>query len=59
VAQGVKALFARLPDRRQTRAFAERYSWDATTKGQIDLFRQILQQQQTPQTRAAAAALSS
>jgi glycosyltransferase involved in cell wall biosynthesis len=58
VAEGVKTLFARLPERERTRAFAEHYSWDATTRGQIDLFRNILRKQQAPQTRTVAAALS-
>jgi len=42
VARGVRRLMARLPDRAATRAYAEQYSWDDTTKGQIDLFRSIL-----------------
>jgi glycosyltransferase involved in cell wall biosynthesis len=55
VAEGVRTLFAQLPDRARTRAVAENYSWDATTKGQIDLFRTILHRQQAPQPRLAAA----
>lgn len=42
VARGVRRLMARLPDRAMTRAYAEQYSWDDTTQGQIDLFRSIL-----------------
>lgn len=42
VADGVKRLFAAMPDRARTRAYAERFSWDATTAGQIRLFRSIL-----------------
>lgn len=30
------------PDRRATRAYAERFGWDATSQGQLDLFRSIL-----------------
>lgn len=37
-----KALFAALPDRAATRAYAERFSWDDTTRGQRDLFESIL-----------------
>lgn len=42
VARGVRRLLARLPDRRATRAYAEQFSWDDTTQGQLDLFRSIL-----------------
>ncbi|MFO1190354.1 MAG: glycosyltransferase family 4 protein [Alphaproteobacteria bacterium] len=42
VADGVRRLFAALPDRHATRAYAEQFSWDATTQGQIELFRSIL-----------------
>ena len=43
VADAVKSLFgARLPSREATRAYASAFSWDATTQGQIDLFRQII-----------------
>jgi glycosyltransferase involved in cell wall biosynthesis len=43
VADAVKSLFgARLPNRDATRAYASAFSWDATTQGQIELFRQIL-----------------
>jgi len=43
VADAVKSLFgARLPAREATRAYASAFSWDATTEGQIDLFRRIV-----------------
>jgi glycosyltransferase involved in cell wall biosynthesis len=42
VVAGVNALFASLPSREATRRFAERYSWDETTAGQIQLFEEIL-----------------
>ena len=42
LAQAVRLLLADLPDRSATRAYAERFSWDATTQGQIDLFQSIL-----------------
>ena len=39
IASAVRGLFAHLPARTMTRAYAERFSWDATTAGQIALFR--------------------
>ncbi len=35
-------LLAQLPDRAATRAYAERFSWDETTQGQVALFSAIL-----------------
>lgn len=35
-------LFADYPDRRATRRYAEQFSWDATTAGQLQLFRTIM-----------------
>jgi teichuronic acid biosynthesis glycosyltransferase TuaC len=37
----IRRLFATSPDRAATRAYAERFSWEATTAGQIALFRRI------------------
>jgi glycosyltransferase involved in cell wall biosynthesis len=42
VMEGVIRLFSSYPERAETRRYAERFSWDATTQGQLDLFRQIL-----------------
>ena len=42
IADAARDLFANLPDRAATRAYAEGFSWDATTQGQLDLFRKIL-----------------
>ncbi len=42
VAAGVRALFADPPDRAETRAYAERFSWDATSAGQFRVFNTIL-----------------
>lgn len=42
VATGVRRLFASLPDRAATRAYAEPFSWDATTAGQLALFRRVI-----------------
>lgn len=43
VADGVSALRANYPDRAATRRYAERFSWDDTTAGQLRLFNCILQ----------------
>jgi teichuronic acid biosynthesis glycosyltransferase TuaC len=42
IANGVQRLFAALPDRVDTRAYAESFSWDATTAGQLALFRRVI-----------------
>lgn len=42
VAEGVSALFAALPERPATRRYAEQFSWDATTQGQLALLRQVV-----------------
>ena len=42
VADAVNRLFAEPPARAATRAYAERFSWDATTDGQLRLFGGIL-----------------
>ncbi len=42
IAAGVQRLLADPPARRATRAHAERFSWDATTRGQAELFAQVL-----------------
>ena len=38
LADAVESLFASLPERDATRAYAEQFSWDATTRGQEELF---------------------
>jgi teichuronic acid biosynthesis glycosyltransferase TuaC len=45
IASTVRALFADLPTRAATRAFAERFSWEETSRGQLALFRRILARQ--------------
>ena len=40
--QAVTMLRAEFPDRAATRRYAEGFSWDATTQGQIDVFETIL-----------------
>jgi len=42
LAGAVKLLFDRYPDRAMTRSYAERYSWDDTTAGQLQLFANVL-----------------
>ena len=44
VAQGVRELFAAYPDHAATRRYAEGFNWDATTAGQLKLFRSIVGQ---------------
>ena len=47
VADAVRELFARLPSRDATRNYASDFSWDATTEGQIALFRRIIAERAT------------
>jgi len=42
VADAVNALRANYPDRGATRRYAERFSWNDTTDGQLRLFEQVL-----------------
>ena len=43
IADAVLVLFGpRMPTREATRAYAQAFSWDATTRGQIDLFRRVI-----------------
>jgi glycosyltransferase involved in cell wall biosynthesis len=42
VAGGIRKLFAAMPDRDATRRYAEGFSWDETTEGQLALFRNII-----------------
>lgn len=44
VADGVRQLRANYPDHAATRAYAEGYSWEATTRSQIALFQQVARQ---------------
>src|SRR5271165_1268029 len=41
IVTAVRRLFAHLPERAATRAYAEKFSWDATTDGQLALFRSL------------------
>jgi glycosyltransferase involved in cell wall biosynthesis len=42
IAAALRRLFANAPDRCATRAHAERFGWDETTRGQTELFRNVL-----------------
>lgn len=44
LAAACRQLFSALPERAATRAYAERFSWDDTSAGQLSLFREILAQ---------------
>lgn len=46
VADAVHALRANYPNRDDTRRYAERFSWNATTHGQLELFRNIIKGRQ-------------
>ena len=41
-AQAIRSLFDNLPQRAATRRYAERFSWDETSRGQVDVFTRIL-----------------
>lgn len=41
LAQGVRRLFDEYPDRSLTRKYAEGFSWDDTSKGQLEIFRKL------------------
>ena len=53
LAQAVQALFASYPDHAATRRYAERFSWDDTTRGQLELFQRILATETHGNTRKA------
>ncbi len=42
IVEGVRQLFAATPARDATRAYAEPFSWDETTAGQLALFRRVI-----------------
>ncbi len=43
LAEAIRELLAAPPDRAATRAYAERFGWDETSAGQIEVFRRVLQ----------------
>ncbi len=44
IASAVQALFDDAPAREDTRRYAEGFSWDATSQGQLDIFRRAISQ---------------
>lgn len=50
IARGVRALRAGYPSHMATRSYAERFSWDDTTVGQLRLFQRILRTQLPEET---------
>jgi teichuronic acid biosynthesis glycosyltransferase TuaC len=42
IAEGVNRLFAHYPSHESTRRYAEKFSWDDTTRGQLAIFRRVL-----------------
>ncbi len=42
IVEGVNRLFANYPSRQATRLYAERFSWDETTHGQLEIFRRAV-----------------
>ena len=52
---GVSALRGCMPDRSDTRRFAERFGWEETTKGQLDLFRSVLRRPREARVEVAHA----
>jgi glycosyltransferase involved in cell wall biosynthesis len=42
IINGIKQILNNYPDRNKTRMHAEKFSWDSTTQGQLDLFKKIL-----------------
>lgn len=48
IATAVRIFFTNPPERAAVRAYAERFSWDETTQGQIALFRRVLNRVPAP-----------
>jgi teichuronic acid biosynthesis glycosyltransferase TuaC len=55
IADAVNALVSALPPRAATRRYAEAFSWDATTAGQLTVFRRLVEAQTRRACRTAAA----
>jgi len=47
----VCALFAKAPERAATRQYAERFAWGDTTRGQLDLFSNVINETRLTQTK--------
>src|SRR5262249_16639195 len=52
LAAAIRDFLAALPARATTRAYAERFDWQSTTEGHIDLFREICERR--PNRQGAA-----
>src|SRR6185437_14643447 len=52
IANAVRRLFAALPKRSATRQYAERYSWQDTSDGQLRLFERVVQSHRVSETQA-------
>ena len=59
IAAGVVTLDRVRRPRAETRAYAERFSWDDTSAGQVRVFRQVLQMDQDGSTPVAEASIAS
>lgn len=46
LAAAVRQLMVRMPPREKVRLYAEKFDWDATTRGQLDLFREVIARHQ-------------
>jgi len=44
IANGIKQIIQHYPDRNMTRNYAEKFGWESTTRGQLKLFRRIIQE---------------
>jgi len=42
IVKGVRALEQDMPSREATRAYAEKFDWDATSQGQLDIFERAI-----------------
>jgi glycosyltransferase involved in cell wall biosynthesis len=56
IADAMRSLRERYPDHAATRRYAENFSWDATTEGQLQLFSRIIGATESPAARQRAAA---
>jgi glycosyltransferase involved in cell wall biosynthesis len=54
LAQAVRRLFARPPERGATRRYAEGFGWEATTAGQLELFGRIISASAPPRAKTGS-----
>lgn len=52
IARAIRSLLERMPARRETRAHAEGFGWQATSEGQLAIFRELVQRGRREQERA-------